>query len=107
MRLAARLTHAGAAADDDWATFAPDEFELVKIATAKEAQMVRRRDVPGLIMSSLFGSAWKEWSRFRRFGLPHGMGWRAERPTVIRAIEVLEQEFEGYQADEMERRRHG
>jgi hypothetical protein len=36
-----------------------------------------------------------------KFGLPHGGGWRNEKPLVIRVIEVFEQEFEAKQAAEM------
>jgi len=37
-------------------------------------------------------SAWNAWCRWKRFGLPHGKGWMAERNAYIRAIEIIEQE---------------
>jgi len=102
--LAARLCLAGASSNDDW-SFAPDEYELVGVSVEDVLQKVKRRDVLALITAPLFVSAWRAWSRYRRFGLAHGQGSDNERPLYIRAIEVLEQEFEGHQADEMENKR--
>lgn len=100
--MAARLTLAGAtAAPEEWA-FAPDEAELVRISVEDDPVAIKRRDAPGLLRSKLFTSAWREWGRFKRFGLPHGAGWKKERGPVIRVIEAFEQEFEDYQAELME-----
>lgn len=104
--MAARLTLAGAAADGDWESFAPDEYEIVRISVEDDKQLVRRSGIPDLLASKAFISAWREWTRYRRFGgLANGGGWRNERPPYVRAVEVLEQEFEDYQAEEMEKHR--
>jgi len=97
--------HSGVTADPDELAFAPDESELVRISTSDVPVAVKRRDILGLATSAMFAHAWREWSRYRRFGLPHARGPNAERPVLIRVIEVLEQEFEDYQACEMERNR--
>ena len=102
--MAARLSLAGATADGDWNSFAPDEFEVVRISVEDDKQLVRRAEIPALLTSRTFFSAWREWSRYRRFGgLANGGGWRRERPSYVRALEVLEQEFEDYQSEEMEK----
>jgi hypothetical protein len=59
----------------------------------------------GLVSDETFVTAWSEWSRYKRFGLPHGRGWRAERPQWVRAIEAIDQEFELYQSEEIKRAR--
>ncbi len=102
------MAFADCAADDpDWENFAPDEFEILPSAINDSGKMlVRRRDIPRLLSSPLFLSGWKEWARYKRFGLPHGTGWRNEKPLVVRVIELMEQEFEAKQAAEMEKR-HG
>lgn len=105
--MAARLTHEGATADPDEWKFAPDEAELVRISIEDEPVSVKRRDVMGLLASRLFITAWREWARFRRFGLAHGGGPNQERSRYIRVIEVMEQELEAYQSDEMEKHRGG
>jgi len=101
------LALADCVADDpDWLLFAPDELEILPSALDENNKMmIRRGDVPALLESALFVSAWKEWARFRRFGLPHGSGWRFEKPLVVRVIEALEQEFEAKQAAEWEKQR--
>lgn len=97
-----------AADDPDWLSFAPDELEILPSALDENSKMmIRRGDVPALLESDLFISGWKEWARFRRFGLPHGSGWRFEKPLVVRVIEALEQEFEAKQAAEMEKHHVG
>lgn len=96
------MAFAGATAtDDEWA-FAPDEMELVRISTIKVPVPVRRRDAARLLEHRAFVSGWHEWSRYKRFGLPHGSGYRGERPLLIRVIEAFEQELEDYQAQQME-----
>lgn len=100
--MAARLTLEGASAtSEDW-EFAATEMELVKISTEDVPVSVVRRSVPALLHTKLFVSAWIEWSRYRRFGLPHAAGWKREKAAIVRVIEVLEQEFEAFQADQME-----
>ncbi len=97
-----------AADDPDWLSFAPDELEILPSALDESSKMmIRRGDVPALLESELFLSGWKEWARFRRFGLPHGSGWRFEKPLVVRVIEAFEQEFEAKQAAEMEKHHVG
>jgi hypothetical protein len=104
--VAARLTLEGATADPaEWA-FAPEEMEMVRISTEVELVPVRRNAVRVLLTSKVFVSGWNEWSRFKRFGLPHGgSGYKTERGPLITALEVLEQELEAFQADRMENKR--
>lgn len=78
---------------------------MVRISSADELQPVKRRDVSKLLSHRLFVTGWNEWSRFKRFGLPHGgLGYKRERGPVIWVIEILEQELEAFQADSMERK---
>jgi hypothetical protein len=103
------LAFADCAADDpDWKNFAPDEYEILPSSTEESGKMlIKRKEVPRLLTNPLFLSGWREWTRYRRFGLPHGGGWRNEKPLVVRVIEVFEQEFEVKQSAEMEKMRHG
>ena len=50
-----------------------------------------RRDVPNYL-TPLFYDAYQVWTRYTRFGLPNGRGWRQEREIVIRVIEIFETE---------------
>lgn len=63
---------------------------------------MQRKLIPKLVNNETFVTAWNEWAKWKRFGLPHGQGWLFERPLWIQAIEILEQEFELYQSREME-----
>ena len=103
------MAFADCAADDpDWENFAPDEYEILPSSTEESGKMlIKRKEVPRLLTNPLFLSGWREWARYRRFGLPHGGGWRNEKPLVVRVIEVFEQEFEAKQSAEMEKMRHG
>ena len=103
--MAARLTLQGATADPAEWVFAPDEMEMIRISSQDEPFPVRRKDVRALLVNRLFVTGWNEWSRFKRFGLPHGgLGYKRERGPLIWAIEALEQELEAFQADSMERK---
>ena len=82
-------------------------MELIRISVEVEPVPVRRSEARALLTKRMFITAWHEWSRFRRFGLPHGgQGYKRERGPVIWVIEALEQELEAFQADSMESR-HG
>jgi hypothetical protein len=70
-------------------------------------ELVRRGDIPALIEDELVQTAFGEWHRFRRFGLPHARGWAAERPVYVRIIEICEQEYDLYQAQEIGKHTHG
>ncbi|MDR1903078.1 MAG: hypothetical protein LBQ88_12465 [Treponema sp.] len=50
-----------------------------------------------MINEPFFISAYKEWSRYRRFGLPHGQGYMREKNLYVRVIELFEQEFNDFQ----------
>lgn len=100
--MSARLTLAGADAySDEWTTFAEEEFEEVKTELDDDPVFIKRKDVPELLKNRLFLSAWREWIRFRDFGLAHGNGPNGERPVYIKALQILQQEFAGFQRDEM------
>jgi hypothetical protein len=60
--------------------------------------------VEKMLGDSFFVSACREWNRFKRFGLPHGKGYMGERRLYVRAIEIMEQEFNDWQYRRM---KHG
>ncbi len=92
--MAVSLLASGAADQDDFLTFGPDELELIHLSTGEEDQAgVRRGDIPGLLDDQFVRAALKEWSRYKRFGLANGHGWRGERALYVRTIEVCEQEY--------------
>lgn len=99
------MTLEGATAKAEEWEFAPDEIELVRISAEDEPVPVRRKDVPQLLRCRTFISGWNEWARFKRFGLPHNGGYKAERGPLITAIEVIEQELEAFQSEGMENKR--
>jgi hypothetical protein len=43
----------------------------------------------------------REWSRYRRFGLPHGRGYMGERRLYALAIEIFEQEHNDFLHSQM------
>lgn len=85
---------------DEWTTFAEEEFEEVK-TEMDDPVFIKRKDVPGILKSKMFLSAWREWIRFRDFGLAHGSGPNGERPIYIKALQILQQEIAGFQRDKM------
>jgi hypothetical protein len=86
---------------------APNEFERIYSNSTEDGfSYVRRGDIPGIITGETVVTAWNEWQRWKRFGLPHGQGWINERPQWIKAVEICEQEFQLWQAREMEEARN-
>ena len=56
--------------------------------------LITRRDIPVLLKDETFVTAWAEWRRWKRFGLPKGSGWSRERPAWVAAVEICEQEYD-------------
>lgn len=88
----------GAAEQDDFEGFAPDEFEVVTRSTSRDGfEFIRRGDIPAILGDEWTVAAIRAWTRYRRFGLEHGRGPAGERPLYMRVIEVCEQETDFYQ----------
>lgn len=58
-----------------------------------------------MYMDETFETAVSVWAMFNRYGLPNGGGPMQERPLVIQAINVVEEERALWEAREMERRK--
>lgn len=79
---------------DDY-SFAEEESEVVYLSTAESGKtLVRRGDIPQIIEDPFIRDALSEWSKYRRFGLAHGAGWKNERLLYIRVLECCEQEYQ-------------
>ena len=50
-----------------------------------------------------FLTAVAEWKAWKLFGLPHGGGRMAERPIVVQAIQIIEEERAYYERRKTER----
>jgi len=46
---------------------------------------------------TVFHYAYKEWKRWKLFGLGNGSGWKHERELTIRVITIFEDEVQEYQ----------
>ena len=64
---------------------------------------VRRGEIAGILSDELVVTAWSAWRRYRRFGLPHGSGYLAERRRYLQAIEICEQEHDLFMSEEAKR----
>ena len=70
-----------------------------------EREFVRRGEIPALLHDPFVITAWNEWRRYRRFGLPHGSGPQNEGRRYITAIEICEQEHDLWSSKELEKNR--
>lgn len=55
--------------------------------------------------TAFFVQSYNLWVTVKRWGLPHGKGWAAERATVVDIINVLDNEDARYDRWEMDKRR--
>ena len=60
-----------------------------------ESPYFPRRDIPGYF-TPFFYEAYTVWSRYTKFGLPNGQGWKQEREIVVKVIEVFESERDAW-----------
>lgn len=56
-----------------------------------ESPYFTRGDIPSYF-TELFYDAYQVWSRYVKFGLPHGGGWKHEREIVVKIIEIFDAE---------------
>ena len=68
--------------------------------------MILRRDIPGLLQAETFVTAWPEWRRWKRFGFMRGVYGR-ERPGLVTAIEICEQEHDLFVSERTRNPEHG
>lgn len=67
---------------------------------------VKRRAIPEILSDEFNRSAWNEWCRWKRFGLPHGAdGWMRERALWVACMEVIDEEYAAAQRIKIQRRR--
>ena len=69
---------------------------MIPLSTQEEPVRVRMGDIEALLKGPLFATGMREWSRFRRFGLPHGRGYLQENRLYVRVIEIFEQEYNDF-----------
>jgi hypothetical protein len=69
---------------------------LIPLSIQEEPVRVRRGDIEALLKEPLFATGIREWSRFRRFGLPHGGGHLQENRLYVRVMEIFEQEYNDF-----------
>jgi hypothetical protein len=69
---------------------------LVSLSIQEGPERVRRGDIPKLLREPLFTSGLREWNRYRKFGLAHGLGYLNERRLYTRAMEIFEQEYNDF-----------
>jgi len=75
-----------------WHTFGEEFVKLPGIGESAY-RFVKRKQVQQLIDDPFHVSAWNEWCRWKRFGLPHGgAGWLSERLLWIQCIEIIDEE---------------
>lgn len=85
----------------------PDEKEkLVSAVSPAGYQLVLRKMIPGILAEEFYRSAWNQWCRWKRFGLPHGAdGWMRENALWVSCMEIIEEEHAAYQHDRTQKRR--
>jgi hypothetical protein len=94
----------GAGQLDTWNQY-PDE--LLKLPGRVEGtwRFIKRGNVPGLLIDELHRSAWNQWCRWKRFGLPHGGGYLQEGELWVTCMEILDEEQAVYQQAKMRKGR--
>lgn len=76
----------------------PNEKKLVK--TSNDRYVIVRKDIPGYF-NELFYSSMRIWRRSEKWGLPNGKGWLYEKEDTLRIIDIFDEEFNFFQAEEM------
>jgi len=92
----------GAGQRTDWHLY-PDE--LLKIPGSNGVRFIKRGDVPKFLDDEFHRSAWNQWCRWKRFGLPHDSGWIRERYIWIRCMEIIDEEQGIYQQSRLKEAR--
>ena len=105
--MAAQLCFSGVAtSEEDFINDFPFEKEIVDYSRSEDGiAFVKRKNIPALVESELFRSAWAEWRRFTRYGLPHGRGPDNERRIYMVCIDIMESEYSYFQQREAARRK--
>ena len=84
----------------------PDELHPVYWRNEDGKRWIRRGDVIDYF-DETFNSAVYQWQRWKMFGLPHGGGPMSERPIVVQAIQIVEEEKNLYESRKSEERHGG
>lgn len=98
------------ASQRNWQTFPEELVKLPGTGEKHAYRFIKRKEVIPLISNAFHTSAWNQWCRWKRFGLPHGSnGWMHERMIWIQCIELIDQEYTLYQRFVMQqgRKQHG
>lgn len=92
--------------DAEHITF-PEQLFKVYWRNADGCRWIIRGSIKDLY-DETFHCAVSLWKRWKQFGLPHNAGWLNERPSVIEAIGIVEDErnlYESRKAEETRKKR--